>query len=160
MRTQCADHVVARPSESREPASAARPSDQGFRWPRRLATGQSVRVALLNETGVAPPRGRRAIPRNEAEAELRCIAQQKIDLPEGARVSGGPEECPACGAPDVVWGCGVEVSITKEQVHPLVWHETEWMADTFICRTCHAGWIESDDAGPITWVRPYWRLDE
>lgn len=31
------------------------------------------------------------------------------------------------------------------------------MADTFICRHCHAGWIEPEGPQPITWVRPYWK---
>lgn len=38
--------------------------------------------------------------------------------------------------------------------------ETEWMADTFICRDCQAGWIEPDDPAAITWVRPYWIVDQ
>jgi hypothetical protein len=33
------------------------------------------------------------------------------------------------------------------------------MADSFICRSCDAGWIEPDEAKPITWVRPYWTDD-
>ena len=48
---------------------------------------------------------------------------------------------------------------SRDEIHELVWHETEWMADSFVCRECWAGWIEPDDPLPITWVRPYWRLD-
>ena len=48
----------------------------------------------------------------------------------------------------------------RDRIHPLVWHPTEWMADSFVCGACDAGWIEPDDAEPITWVRPYWRAGD
>jgi hypothetical protein len=56
-----------------------------------------------------------------------------------------------------MWGCDPEQLRGKDEIHPLVWHETEWLADSFMCRDCHAGWIEPDEPETITWVRPYWR---
>ena len=80
-----------------------------------------------------------------------------ITLPTNAVAHAGPSTCPACGARDVIWGCDPRVDRTREQIHPLVWHETEWMADSFVCGECWAGWIEPDEPLPITWVWPYWR---
>lgn len=57
-----------------------------------------------------------------------------------------------------MWGCATEQTRTQDEIHPLVWHESESMADSFICNTCSAGWIEPDDPEAITWVRPYWRV--
>ena len=57
-----------------------------------------------------------------------------------------------------MWGCDSEQEKTREEIHPLVWHDSEWMADSFICRDCQAGWIEPDEPDVITWVRPYWRI--
>jgi hypothetical protein len=96
------------------------------------------------------------IPNDEAEKWLSDLADKPIELPERAVVNEGPETCPACDSSNVMWGCDPEMTRTREEIHPLVWHETEWMADTFICRDCTAGWIEPDQPETITWVRPYW----
>jgi hypothetical protein len=97
------------------------------------------------------------ISRALAESQLSTLAGEDIELPQTADVHSGPSTCPACGSNDVMWGCAPEQTRTREEVHPVAWHETEWMADTFICRACWAGWIEPDEAEPIAWVRPYWR---
>jgi hypothetical protein len=89
---------------------------------------------------------------------LSAIAGEPINLPTNAVVHTGPSSCPACGSSEVMWGCAPEQQRPPNEIHPIVWHETEWMADSFICRTCSAGWIEPDGAAPITWVRPYWRI--
>lgn len=62
--------------------------------------------------------------------------------------------------PRVIWGCDDNVIQDRDRIHPLVWHPTEWMADSFVCGSCDAGWIEPDDAEPITWIRPYWRVGD
>ena len=111
-----------------------------------------------NEVGVAPARGRRQVPHHEAEETLSDRAGKEILLGEGVRATSGPTTCPACGAADVMWGCNPKQTRTKEEIHPLVWDETAWMADSFVCSKCDAGWIEPDDPKPITWVRPYWVL--
>ena len=64
--------------------------------------------------------------------------------------------CPACGSKRIRWGCDPAEMRGRAEIHPLVWHETHWMADSFVCLECEAGWIEPDDPEPITWVRPYW----
>lgn len=87
------------------------------------------------------------------------LAHNELHLPERAVMSRGPATCPACGGTEVMWACDQQQTREREEIHPLVWHETEWMADSFICRDCHAGWIEPDDREPITWVRPYWVED-
>ncbi len=33
-----------------------------------------------------------------------------------------------------MWGCGQEQTHAEEAIHPLVWHETEWMADSYVCQ--------------------------
>ena len=115
----------------------------------------------MNEIGTAPGRGREVVPPDEADLFLSGLVGMEMHLPERAIVSRGPTTCPACGARSVLWGCDPDQSPReREQIHRLVWHETQWMADTFICRDCHAGWIEPDDPEPITWVRPYWIEDE
>ena len=38
----------------------------------------------------------------------------------------------------------------------LVWHETEWLADSFVRGNCTAGWIEPDDHESVIWVGPWW----
>lgn len=113
-------------------------------------------VRLINEVGVAPGRGRPLVSRDHAETGLSNLIGNKVSLPETAVVTGGPTSCPACGSSHVAWGCGDDQTRAKKEIHPLVWHETEWMADSFICLACTAGWIEPDGAEPITWVRPYW----
>ena len=42
----------------------------------------------------------------------------------------------------------------------MVWDEDAWMADSYVWFSCSAGWVESDEPEPITWVRPYWRVPE
>ncbi len=91
-----------------------------------------------------------------AAQELSDLAGRRIELSEKVEVLGGPTSCPACGSHEVAWGCSDFNQRTREQIHPLVWHETEWMADSFLCRACGAGWIEPDDPEPIMWVRPWW----
>jgi hypothetical protein len=86
------------------------------------------------------------------------VAGETIRLPEDAVVTGGPTSCPACGSKKLMWGCDPRQTRTREEVHPLVWDEDEWMAESFVCEDCHAGWIEPDEPQEITWVRPYWRL--
>ena len=94
----------------------------------------------------------------DAETQLSEAVGRPVALPENAVVSSGPTTCPVCGSEKVEWGCSDYVTQSKEEIHPVVWHETEWMADSFVCRTCNAGWIEPDDPETITWVRPYWRI--
>jgi membrane-associated protein len=74
------------------------------------------------------------------------------------RPPAGPETCPACGSPRVMWGGDPEMTRTQDEIHPLVSDEHALMAGSFVCRDCDAGWIEPDDPAEITWVRPYWRL--
>jgi hypothetical protein len=111
-----------------------------------------------NEVGTAPPRGRPEVARHDAQRQLFDATGQAVQLPENAVVHSGPKTCPACGSSEVEWGCSDYQQRAKEEIHPLVWHETQWMADSFVCRACDAGWIEPDDPRPITWVRPYWRV--
>jgi hypothetical protein len=86
------------------------------------------------------------------------IAGKPIHLPPRAIVSRGPSMCPACGSAEILWGCDPAQQRDRDEIHALVWDEAEGMADSFICKTCWAGWIEPDDPEPITWVRPYWRI--
>lgn len=111
-----------------------------------------------NEIGKAPGRGRPIVPRKEAEALLGNLAHRRVRLTERVVVTSSPTACPACGSPRVMWGCDPEQTRDRDVIHPLVWHETERMADSFICRDCEAGWIEPDNPVEITWVRPYWRM--
>lgn len=124
-----------------------------------MAAGSSEDSALdANEIGTAPPRGRPKLDRADTERTLSEIAGKEITLPAGAVVTRGPAICPACGSTNLMWGCDSQQNKTREEIHPLVWHDTEWMADSFICRDCQAGWIEPDEPDVITWVRPYWRI--
>lgn len=111
-----------------------------------------------NEVGIAPPRGRPKLSREDTERELSSLVNDEISLPANAVVTGGPATCPACGSTTLMWGCDERQTRSREEIHPLVWHETQWMADSFICRDCDAGWIEPDESEVITWVRPYWRV--
>jgi hypothetical protein len=106
-----------------------------------------------HQVGTAPPRGRPRIDRDQAERQLSELAGTDIRLPERAVVSGGPTTCPACGSNQVTWAV---VAAEGTKVHPLIWHATERLADSFVCGACDAGWIEPDDPQPITWVRPWW----
>jgi hypothetical protein len=117
-------------------------------------------IGCMNEVGTAVGRGREVVPSHEADQLLSELVGKESRLPDRAVMSRGPTTCPVCGARNVMWGCDPDQTREREQIHPLVWHETAWMADTFICRDCHAGWIEPDDPEPITWVRPYWIEDD
>jgi hypothetical protein len=108
-----------------------------------------------NEVGHAAPRGRRTVAAANAERELADRFGEPVDLPAGALVITGPTTCPACGATTVEWAA-LAVQLERDQVHPILWHETERLADSFICATCDAGWYEPDDPRPFRWVRPYW----
>jgi hypothetical protein len=113
---------------------------------------------------MAAARGRRRLDRREAEQLLAPAVGFDVALPEAAVVTNGPEVCPACGSTEVAWavlaaeerlrGCG------RGDIHPVAWHETEWLADSFVCRACDAGWIEPDGPQPIRWVRPYWVIHQ
>lgn len=109
-----------------------------------------------NEIGTAPRRGRPRVPRQDTEQHRSEAVGHAVKLPDNAVVTGGPTTCPACGSNEIEWGCSDYQRRSKDEIHPLVWHETELMADSFLCRTCDAGWIEPNDPEPITWVRPYW----
>jgi hypothetical protein len=109
-----------------------------------------------NEFGIAPPRGRPRGSKTDTEALLSKSLGKETRLPTDAVVTRPPETCPACGSSNVIWGCDPEQERTREEIHALVWDRIGWMADSFICRDCNAGWIEPDDPETITWVRPYW----
>lgn len=111
---------------------------------------------MANEIGSSPARGRPMMPIEDAEAALSQIAGKRIELPPNAVARTSPLSCPACGAHQLMWGCDERQTREREEIHPLVWHETAWMADSFICEVCWAGWVEPDDPTVITWVRPYW----
>lgn len=124
-----------------------------------MRAGILLHVADGNEVGTAAPRGRPVIARDEADQLLSDLAGESIRLPEGAQVHGSPATCPACRSDAVIWGCDERVMHTRESIHPFVWHDTEWMADSYVCGDCDAGWIEPDEPEVITWVRPYWRIE-
>lgn len=109
-----------------------------------------------HEIGTSPPRGRPRKSREDAEQQLSEAVGRPIELPDNAVVTGGPQTCPACGSNKVKWGCSDFNERSREEIHPVVWHETAWMADSFLCMACDAGWIEPDEPVPITWVRPWW----
>jgi hypothetical protein len=111
-----------------------------------------------NEVGIAPRRGLPQLSREDAEHELSAAADTAVHVPENAVVSSGPATCPACSSQRVTWGYDADQTRSREEIHPLVWHDTQRMADSFICRDCNAGWIEPDEPETITWVRPYWRV--
>ena len=113
---------------------------------------------FANEIGTGPALGRRRFDRSVAEGQLSEALGKAFRLPDRSVVSVGPEACPACGSSNVMWGCDQRQTRTREEIHPVVWHETEWMADSFVCLDCDAGWIEPDDPGVLTWARPYWRI--
>jgi len=111
-----------------------------------------------NEIGSAPARGRPKLTAEDTNRDLSQLMGERVTLPDNAVVVGSPTSCPACGSASVMWGCDEEQRRTREEIHPLVWDPTEWMADSFVCRDCHAGWIEPDGLDAVTWVRPYWRV--
>lgn len=110
-----------------------------------------------NEIGSTPPRRRPSIAKSDAEDHLSDAVGEEVRLPDSAVVSGSPASCPACGSERVMWGCDDRQTRTKDEIHPLVWDADDWMAESFICEACDAGWIEREDA-PISWVRPYWSV--
>jgi hypothetical protein len=116
-------------------------------------------AARNNEIGVAEPRGRPGERPHVVNDMLSRLANEPIELGSNVVAYRSPETCPACGSYEVIWGCDDKVINDRNQIHPLVWHETEWMADSFVCASCSAGWIEPEDAVPITWIRPYWRIE-
>lgn len=142
------------PATHSSPLSIARASkiDEGS---RRYTTLHYGIIGCVNEVGTVPGRGREVVPALEADRLLSESAAKELHAPDRVVMSRGPTTCPACGAPNIMWGCDPDQTRGRDEIHPLVWHETEWMADTFICRDCNAGWIEPDDPEPITWVRLY-----
>lgn len=111
---------------------------------------------MVNEIGISPARGRPTMPIQDAEGALSGIAGKPIELPTNALAHTAPLSCPACGARQLMLGCDERQTREREEIHPLVWHERAWMAGSFICENCWAGWVEPDDPALITWVRPYW----
>jgi hypothetical protein len=81
--------------------------------------------------------------------------RKPVKLPPGVAITGGPESCPACGSQEIMWGCNPSQTKGKAEIHPLVWSE-QGMADSWICESCQAGWVERREVAPLTWVRPYW----
>jgi hypothetical protein len=112
---------------------------------------------FANEIGTASTAGPPNVSREVAEGQLSEALGREIGLPQGAVVSG-PPSCPACGTSEVIWGCDQRQTRMRDQIHPVVWHETQWMADSWVCLDCNAGWIQPDDPGVVTWARPYWRI--
>ena len=111
---------------------------------------------MANEFGIAAARGRPRIDRDVLDRRLAQLAGQPVSLPATAIGYESPGTCPACGSTEILWGCDDEVHRTERTIHPIVWHASEQMADSYVCRACDAGWIEPDDPTPISWVRPYW----
>jgi hypothetical protein len=109
-------------------------------------------VTMEHEVGHAPPRGMPEIPRDKAEGELSEIAGKPISLGDKLAMTGAPETCPACGSTEV----RTMDMLAREEVHPVVWGDGYGTADSYICASCDAGWIEGWKPHPITWVRP-WR---
>lgn len=107
---------------------------------------------MEHEIGHAAPRGIPSVPREDAERELSELAGTPISLGDDLVMTGAPETCPACGATDVQGMDG----LARDEVHPVVWGEGYGTADSYVCTSCGAGWIEGWKPHPITWVRP-WR---
>ena len=130
------------------------------RRPAQAGFGVVPYVALVNERneiGEAPARRQISVDLPEVGDALSTSVGRELKFPEASFATAGPSTCPACGSADLFWGCDPEHQRrSRFEIHPLVWHDEEWMADTYICRACDAGWIEPDDPAPITWVRPYW----
>jgi hypothetical protein len=115
-------------------------------------------VGLTNEIGEGPFRARPVVPDEEAREQLRCLGAQ--ELPEGLVMTGSPTTCPACGSTAILWGCDDGQPFGQEHIHPLIWNDEQWLADTFMCLECSAGWIEPDEPAVVQWVRPYWKATE
>ena len=111
------------------------------------------------EFGNSAARGRPRLDREAIDSLMERLASHGMKLPENAVGYEPPSTCPACDSTDLLWGCDDEVHDSQREIHPLVWHETAWMADSYVCRACDAGWIEPDEPEPISWVRPYWIED-
>jgi hypothetical protein len=45
----------------------------------------------------------------------------------------------------------------RSHLHPDLFSDAAWAADTFLCGACQAGWIEPDRPRPIPWLRPWSR---
>lgn len=130
------------------------------RFGRHLQVDHQERANLQsNEVGTSAPRGREELSRPDAEAMLSKLARRDVRIGSRVSVTRGPSSCPRCGSNLVMWGCDLAQQRTHAEIHPLAWSESEWMADTFICCSCWAGWIEPDDPMPITWVRPFWVIE-
>ena len=110
----------------------------------------------MTEFGTGPPRGRTVVSRVDLDRQLEALAGGPVSLPDCLRAYEAPSTCPACGSSEILWGCEDAVRREGERIHPVVWHPTEWMADSYLCKACDAGWIEPDEPEPISWVRPYW----
>lgn len=137
------------PSEGREV-----PIDEYVERRRKLRGGGAG-----NEFGNSAARGRPRLDRPGVESVMERLAGHPMKLPENAVGYESPSTCPACSSTELLWGCDEAVHDSQRKIHPLVWHETEWMADSYVCRACDAGWIEPDEPEPISWVRPYWIED-
>jgi hypothetical protein len=135
-----------------------RPRRRESRGPARATIACVDADYATNELGVAPARGRPRADVDEIAATLTDLIGEQIEFSDRVVAYSSPKSCPACGASNVVWGCDETIRHGRDEIHPLVWHESEWMADSFICSTCWAGWIEPDQAAPISWVRPYWTV--
>lgn len=116
-------------------------------------------VAVGNEIGTGAARGRPTLSKSHAERGLSDAVGHAVELPDNTVIHGSPAECRACGSDQVEWGCSDYRQRTKDEIHPLLWDDEAWMADSFVRRACDAGWIEPDDPEPTTWARPYWLVD-
>lgn len=79
-------------------------------------------------------------------------------LPDGVVPVGPPLSCPACGSNRVMWAI-TDAQALPGRVHPLVWHKTQRLADTYFCGDCDPGRIEPDEPAQIKWIRP-WRTTD
>ena len=105
-----------------------------------------------HEMGIAPARTRPRIDRTKADAALKSLGAS--GLPPDAIAVGSRSRCPACGAQTVSWAV---TEGRSGEPHPVVMHATELLADSFVCTSCTAGWIENDNqVEPIRWVRPWY----
>ena len=105
------------------------------------------------EIGQAPSR-QRSHDKPGAEQVVSDLLKQEVSLGPDVRVSWGPTLCPRCGSEDIVWFFGIQPQVPLAEVHTAL-QDRVTLADTYVCRTCHAGWIEPDQPEPITWVRPF-----
>ena len=94
-----------------------------------IMTGRIVQQVLEQQDELAK-RSRNSIPHMVLSVRLRSISRS---------VDGNP-------------GSRIDREVLDRQ-DPVVWHATEQMADSYVCRAGDAGWIEPDEPGPISWVR-------